>query len=207
MNKTKLKFITVTLTFICISSILLNAQENDRKDYRHEIRLGIGDCLMEYIMDGFSSGTYLMKNRKYTGNLYLDYHYNLQTWLGFGMHIKTSTILYDCHAKDNPTVVLSPNNYRTTVNVYPSVRFTYFNLPSVRLYSGIGIGFIGFFYNQSNIEHNRYAGGIPITALGVSFGTGQWIGSAEIGTTFAFSNKVFSLVPMNIANIGIGYRF
>ena len=205
MNKS-LSFLVVLLLFVpCLKAEIMNQGDF----FRHEIRIGIGDCLMEYIMDGTSLGSnYQMKNRRYTGNIYADYHYNINTWLAVGAQVRTSGCIYDNYLNtEEPSNLIGKNQYRITTYAYPQVRFTYFNRPSVRLYSGIGLGYMAFFYNAQNTESNRYMGALPITLLGVSVGKKHWYGTADLNMLCGFNDKIFSPIPLNIFNIGVSYRF
>lgn len=202
-----------SLSLLAIFLLLIpfvNAENIEQeRNYRHEIRIGIGDCLMEYIMDGTVSGNnYQMENRRYTGNIYADYHYNINTWLAVGAQVRTSGCIYDNYQNiEGTSKLIGEDHYRITTYAYPQVRFTYFNRPSVRLYSGIGLGFMAFLYDAQNTENNRYMGTLPITLLGISVGKKHWYGTADLNILCGFNDKVFSPIPLNILNIGVGYRF
>ena len=66
-----------------------------------------------------------------------------------------------------------------------TARFTYFDRPWVRLYSGLGVGALLAFDNQGGFGA---APAFNLNFLGAEVGNGPWGGSVELGALNALSN-------------------
>jgi hypothetical protein len=208
---------SIILLLLCSLIPLASMAETKetRSRLRHEFRIGYGDPMYE-TMRWKSESTRLgvpmnaRQNYRYTGHIYGEYMYRINSWLGVGAQVDFGATMFDYNSyqldgKGDQFLASSQYRYFYDVCVMPSIRFTYFHREWVNLYSGLqmGVGVHGDYLGRTELG---YAFGL--TALGLSVGRNHWFGTAEFG---GLSN-LQSLTAMYLlwtkwVNISVGYRF
>ena len=184
------------LLFVC-SLLPLVAQaetKETRSALKHEVRIGYGDPMYE-TMRWKDEPTKLgvpmnaRQHYRYTGHLYGEYIYRVNSWLGVG----------------NQFLASSEYRYFYDVCIMPSVRFTYFHRDWVNLYSGLQLGPGIHADYRGRCEVGAAFG---LTALGVSVGRDHWFGTAEFGGLSNIQSlTAIYLIWTKWFNISVGYRF
>ena len=208
MKKLLSLFILCSITLLCYAETTENRKEN-----RHEVRIGIADCHYEaaHLEDKAMIHQDHINNHgiMHSGHLFAEYQYRMNNWLGIGC---TFDYMHNWQ-------------YRCGCNIScynePLFSSNISLIPTARFYSTIGLG-VHLFYNkgddlQTNLNDNLGLA-LDICALGISVGKEHWFGALEIGnmTTFTFPrmtfiNETLRMTEVNpfskLLRISIGYRF
>ena len=173
---------------------------------RNEFSLAVGDPYMSNFVleanaptwngNGTSSWLTVPTHTKvYTSlPITLGYRYRLLKWLWLGGDISycgyfgTSKDIYT----EEPVYKLREH----MLCIMPAIRFSYLNREHVTLYSGLAAGLKFGFTNAQNRKSTYVKLPFQVTLFGVSAGSQQWFGFAEVG----IGNEGF-------AKAGFGYRF
>jgi hypothetical protein len=185
---------------------------NSTPDYRHSVRIGWGDMMFETMAFGPSlSGTWVTPDALpdnymhdetfdfgFTGHIFAEYQYRLTKVVSLGVQTDLEGIFWKESIFDRYHNMLSPaTNVRNwDLTLLATARFTYFDRPWVRLYSGLGVGALFAFDNLGNFG---VAPAFNINWIGLEVGKGPWGGTFELGALNALSNtrtiyQVFSRI-------------
>jgi hypothetical protein len=203
MNKKRVLFIS---SLFCVLPFF--AQENPvslfTSNNPHELKLSLGAFPITSNDEGYcfwedddafedeKGWSYLSKG-VYSPAINLSYSYQLKSWLSLGAAITYSVL--DKTYKNQLTDEMQFKKRRQFLAFTPSVRFDWYRMKYVRVYSGVGLGVAYYKKKDSFEEKNSCYGSVDITYLGMSVGR-KWYGFGEmsIGTNGFFK-------------IGVGYRF
>lgn len=202
------------LTVIGLSSAFCQ-NEKPAIDYRHSVRIGWGDMITETILFRPTlSGTWSNPNALpdnylhhetfdfgYTGHLFTEYQYRLTKVTSLGIQADMEGIFWKEGVFDKyHNLVSEATSVRNwDVTLLATARFTYFDRPWVRLYSGLGVGVLFAFDNQGGFGA---APAFNLNWIGAEVGKGPWGGSFELGglnalantkTFYQFFSRIFSL--------------
>lgn len=173
---------------------------------RHEVRVGWGDPIFEsamkyefpHIGKPNTHVTYL------TGHFFAEYQYYWLSWLSTGMIIDYTGMGW----RDKRDY--APKHSYYDLSILPTVRFTYYHHPWVKLYSGLMVGMTingGTEKNEFGKKTVCYPG-IGITALGVQVGQKGFYGAVELGGLSALkSMKDIALFSSRMFTVSVGYKF
>ena len=179
--------------------------QNDKPaiEHRHSVRIGWGDMLYETMAfrphligtwpnPGVLPDDYLHQETfdyGYTGHLFAEYQYRLTKVTSLGIQADMEGIFWKEGLFDKDHNLVSPatsvRNWDLTLLV--TARFTYFDRPLMRLYSGLGVGALFAFDNMGGFG---VAPAFNLNWIGVEVGKGQWGGSFELGALNAVANKL-----------------
>jgi len=188
--------------------------QNDKTtlENRHSVRIGWGDMLFETMAFRPSlSGTWVTPDALpdnymhdetfdfgFTGHIFAEYQYRLTKVVSLGVQTDLEGIFWKESIFDRYHNMLSPaTNVRNwDLTLLATARFTYFDRPWVRLYSGLGVGALFAFDNLGNFG---VAPAFNINWIGLEVGKGPWGGTFELGALNALSNtrtiyQVFSRI-------------
>ena len=192
---------------LCMAMPALAESKEARAERPHEVRIGIGDSFADSEFNGPSYYNYggsapSYRNEFYTPNLFAEYQYRINHWLGIGVQVNTMWMGWQKQ---------SGNQWNTSktghFEIMPTVRFTYFHHEWVNLYSSVALGYYGGIEQEG--ESVNYAGGIAFDfcALGVSVGRNRFFGTFEAGMlnggSFSGTNQILS----KVMSFSLGYRF
>jgi len=180
---------------------------------RHEVRVGWGDPLFESAMK--YSFPHLGKPNTHidylTGHFFAEYQYFWLSWLSTGMIVDYSGMGW----RDKRDYGVKHNYYN--LSFLPTVRFTYYRHPWVKLYSALMLGMT--INGGTEVDPVRSAKkghdvrtvcypGIGLTALGVQVGQKGFYGAVELGGLSALLNKNdIVLLSSRMFTISFGYKF
>lgn len=210
------KFPIILLLAASLLPVAMQAETKETRDeLKHEFRIGYGDPMFE-TMRWKDEPTKLgipmnaRQNYRYTGHIYGEYMYRVNSWLGVGgqLDFGATTFNYNTYKlddKDNQYLASSDPRYFYDVCLMPSVRFTYFHREWVNLYSGLqlGLGIHGDYKGRAEC-----GAAFGITALGVSVGRNHWFGTCEFGglSNIQSLTAIYTLWTKWF-NVSVGYRF
>ncbi|MDO5571779.1 MAG: hypothetical protein Q4F97_10005 [Bacteroidales bacterium] len=210
---TIIKRVLIACSFFCVLPVL--GQNNPvslfTKNNPHQFMFSLGAYPITYIDgdnffygddDFFNSDDDFFDNEKgwsylskkaYTPSINFFYSYQLKSWLSLG-----ASLSYSSYSETHRNQLTDDIQYKKKSNflaLTPIVRFDWFRMSALRIYSGIGIG--GAFYKRQemNRKDNSFSPSFSITYLGMTVGK-RIYGFGEINSG---TNGIFS--------IGIGYRF
>lgn len=161
---------------------------------RQQFRLGWGDMMFEaFAFHASTPGTfptpealpanYVMPEKfdySYTGHIFAEYLYRFTQVVSVGFQADIEGIFWKEGSFDRYHNLTEPsrkvNNWDLVL--MPTVRFTYFEKPIVRLYSGLGTGVLFALDNQGD---SKVAPAFNLNWIGVEVGKGHWGGTAELG--------------------------
>ena len=210
MRKLSTIVITLLLTTVCLPTAFC---QNDKPiEHRHSFRIGWGDMLYETMAfrpkligtwpnpgalpDNYSH--YETFDFGYTGHLFAEYQYRLTKVTSLGIQADVEGIFWKEGVFDKyHNLMLPAKSVRNwDLTLLATARFTYFDRPWVRLYSGLGVGALFAFDNDGGFGA---APAFNLNWIGVEVGKGQWGGSFELGGLSALSNtrtiyQVFSRI-------------
>lgn len=193
-----------------------NAETKEtRSTMKHEVRIGYGDPMFETMRwkdepNKLGVPMNARQNYRYTGHIYGEYMYRINSWLGVGAQVDFGATMFDYNSyqldsKGNQFLASSESRLFYDVCIMPSVRFTYFHHEWVNLYSGLQLGPGIHADYKGRCEVGAAFG---VTALGVSVGHDHWFGTAEFG---GLSNLQSLTAIYQIwtkwFNVSVGYRF
>jgi len=190
-------FLTVTLlpTAFC-------QKEKPVLENRHSVRIGWGDMITETILfrpslnGSWANPDALPDNYRhhetfdfgYTGHLFAEYQYRLARVTSLGIQADVEGIFWKEGDFDKFHNLVSPvtivRNWDLTL--LATARFTYFERPWVRLYSGLGVGALFAFDNTGGFG---VAPAFNLNWIGAEVGKGPWGGTIELGGLSSFANK------------------
>lgn len=173
--------------------------------YKHEIRIGYGDCIFETTT---FHPTTTKSNYSYTGHIFADYLYNITNVVSVGGNLDFEKVSWDEKIGDE----VEKGKYFTNFSIIPEVRFTYFRKGIVTMYSGVGFGL-----NINGGSETDYLGRKTIAApvlslnpfgINLSWGEkGRWFAGGEIGGLYALNNpKEIFMLYSRLFSINIGVR-
>ena len=197
------------LPLMCLISFTALAQEKKTTIANlHEVRIGVGDPFLDIIFSHDCSHK-KFHNRGTTGNLFVEYQYRIKHWLGVGGKFTFSDMFYDVeyfnsHQFSEPSETYY-NNHDIRTSLMPTVRFTYFERPLVRLYGSAGIGPALMTYENHGKNVMACMGVAQVTLLGVAVGNDHWFGAFEIAPQVQFDR--YAILPYSVFNLSVGYRF
>ena len=186
-----------------------------RDSQRHEVRIGYGDPMFETMRWKDESNRLpvpmnVRQNYHYTGHIYGEYMYRVNSWFGVGGQVDFGATTFDYNtykldAYGQQYLAARDPRFFYDVCIMPSFRFTYFHSEWVNLYSGVQLG-LGIHGDHLGRYELGYATGL--TALGMSVGRDHWFGAVEVGGL----NNLQSLTAIYLIwtrwfNVSVGYRF
>lgn len=196
--------------------VAMRAETKENRDQlKHEFRIGYGDPMFE-TMRWKDEPTKLgvpmnaRQNYRYTGHIYGEYMYRVNSWLGVGgqLDFGATTFNYNTYKLNesgNQYLAGSDPRYFYDVCLMPSVRFTYFHHEWVNLYSGVqlGVGIHGDYKGRTEC-----GAAFGLTALGVSVGREHLFGTFEFGglSNIQSLTAIYTLWTKWF-NVSVGYRF
>ena len=197
------------LLIICLLTVAAPLFAAQPPVNRHTVRLGWGDMLFERLAFHASyKGTYGTPETLpatfsrhetfdygYTGHIFAEYLYRCTAVTSVGIQADVEGIFWKEGQFDRYHQL---QGAATTVRnwdivVMPTVRFTYFTRPWVRMYSGLGTGVLFALDNQGG---TKLAPALNLNWLGVEIGKGNWGGTLELGMLNALSS------PYHIYQLG-----
>ena len=132
----KKSFLLFFVLLLSLSTAFAETKE-ERKQYPHELRIGIGDDLLNKLYPRFD--VYNKTNDWSTGHLSVEYQYRINHWLGVGA-------MYDVNVSHDSWEYRSHDQFRDQGSymsqshfIMASTRFTYYNSKWVNLYAGIAV--------------------------------------------------------------------
>ena len=215
MNDTMKKsyFLILAALFSCL---MVNAETKEtRLNHRHEFRIGYGDPMYETMRwkdepNKLGIPMNARQHYRYTGHIYGEYMYRVNTWLGVGGQVDFGATMFDYNTyklddAGNQYLASSDPRYFYDVCILPAVRFTYYHHEWVNLYSAVqlGMGIHADYKGRSEV-----GAAFGITALGLSVGRDHWFGTAEFGGLSNLQSlTAIYLLWTKWFNISVGYRF
>lgn len=208
------------LLILLSASVASQARIDSTAFFRHDVRIGWGDMLLEKILYG-SHPTHIWPNPEklppgyrvtertnvvLTGHFFAEYQYYFLHWLSFGGQLDIEGILWDKTTYDryrNPVgATVRERNYNLIL--MPELRFTYYRSTYVRLYSGLGLGV--------NLAFDNMGGFVPAAAFNLNFftvqaGKGNWYGAVELGMLNAMNKERLFLLGSRLVSVSVGYTF
>lgn len=205
---TKLSVIPLIAVILLTATHTATAQTPATPSYpKQEWRLGWGDMMYE---TGVYYNTPTDFKHSYSGHIFGEYQYNLNSWLGVGGEIDWEGVWWT-HRDGSftaPTAERKANYFN--LSIMPTVRFTYYRKGIVTMYSGVGLGL-----NINGGTEIDYKGRqtvcapvLNITAYGISLNWNpHWFGTFEIGGLNSLNGKqeIF-MIGSRLFSISIGYR-
>ena len=221
MRNNPMKRITVLALLLC--AMCAAAQEKSVLPLWHnELRIGWGDQLFETLMwhnptsvvtampESFTK-TY-HEDYRYSQHLWMEYQYYSAVWFSAGAMVDLSEVSWNDVTRNGKGVetVRSTRRYFYNAVAMPTIRFTYFNHPNVRIYCGLGAGIGINGGTEMNANHHKTDVGLAVqlTLLGVSANYGRWFIAADLGglTSLRDKNTVF-MAMSRIVSASAGVRF
>ncbi len=206
MKKNMLMLATMA-TLLCVAVPAMAESKDDRATCPHEVRIGVGDAFADKEFYGHSGYYYgeaksVYRNEFYLPNLFAEYQYRINHWLGIGVQVNTMWMGWQ---KQNGSQ-WDTKKYGH-FEVMPTVRFTYFHHEWVNLYSSVALGYYGGI--EQTGSRCDYASGIAFDfcALGVSVGRNHFFGTFEAGMLNGGSFSGNSQILSKIMSFSLGYRF
>lgn len=209
------KSMTMVLLLLCGMTMPAMAESKEmRAESPHEVRIGIGDDFFGASVRGLDYGySYIYVDGKrvsqpYTNvfqvpNLFAEYQYRINHWLGIGLQVNTCWLGWTKHAGDVPTKMMDGH-----IEIMPTLRFTYFHHEWVNLYSSVSLGYYGGIERQGKSVNYVSGIGFDFCAIGVSVGKNHFFGTCEAGMLNAgsFSGGDGHILS-RILSFSLGYRF
>jgi hypothetical protein len=90
-------------------------------------------------LERYNRGKYYYDDRMYTQAISLSYTREIKRWLAMSINVSYSGVSQKERLTENDHIVNTYRKHRFAV--FPSVKFTHFNRPMIRLYSAAGFGF------------------------------------------------------------------
>ena len=204
------------LTALCAFAPNLAAQS----DGKNSVRIGWGDMPFEVIafhasVPGTWGNTGLPANFSrpenydygYTGHLFAEYLHRFSRVVSVGFQADVEGIFWKEGNFDRDHRLIGAykqvNNWDLVL--MPTVRFTYFNKPWVRLYSGLGAGLMLAFDNRGG---SAAAPAFNLNLIGTEVGRDHWGGTAELGLLNALTGPyhVYQL-GTRIFSVAVYYKW
>lgn len=192
--------LVLIMTWLAIPTVFCQ-NGNSSLDHRHSVRIGWGDMLSETVIFRPSlSGEWvtpdaLPENYRhdetfdfgYTGHIFAEYQYSVSKVTSLGIQADLEGIFWKKGTFDRYHNLISPATKvrNWDLDLLFTARFTYFDRPWVRLYSGLGVGALFAFDNQGEFG---IAPAINLNLIGAEVGKGPWGGSLELGALNAAAN-------------------
>lgn len=186
----------------------------------HELRLGWGDQMFEYLMwrekghPVIFSPSYQAEYNEHFRHIqhwFVEYLYNVNYWYAIGLQVDYSGVIWDKVLRNGEGTELSReiNKQFHNIAIIPTVRFSYYHRDYVSLYSALGIG-----VNVNTGTEMDYKGrstvaspAVNITLLGMRVGKGRWYGALEVGGLFALnSTEEIYMIASRIFTASVGVR-
>lgn len=219
MRKLSTIVITLLLTTVCLPTAFC---QNDKPiEHWHSFRIGWGDMLYETMAfrpkligtwpnpgalpDNYSH--YETFDFGYTGHLFAEYQYRLTKVTSLGIQADVEGIFWKEGVFDKyHNLMLPAKSVRNwDLTLLATARFTYFDRPWVRLYSGLGVGALFAFDNDGGFGA---APAFNLNWIGVEVGKGQWGGSFELGGLSALANtRTIYQVFSRILSVSFYYKW
>jgi len=181
---------------------------------RHEVRVGWGDPIFEsavkyefpHIGKPNTDVTYL------PGHWFAEYQYYWLPWLSSGLIFDYTGMGWRDRRDPYQT-----NHCYYDISILPTVRFTYYRHPWVKLYSAVMVGLTINGGTEADPVRSADKGrevktvcypGVGITALGMQVGQKGFYGAVEIGELSALLNfKDIALLSSRMITLSVGYKF
>ena len=220
--------VTVLLLALCTPLITQGAGRTPADSlatasgHPHELRLGFGDQLFEslvwqnpayYVNTMPSDWTANYKERyRRTGHWFVQYNYNLNSWLGVGAMVDISGCLWDNVLRNGCAVELEreKNCSFWNLSLMPVLRFWWFHTPYVSMYSslGAGINFNGGSETDDKGRHTVCAFAFDLALAGVQFNWDRYCAFLELGGLSSLKNKsVIYMLNSRVISLGVGMKF
>ena len=182
------KLLTILLA-VCAIAPSLAAQS----DGEYSVRIGWGDMPFEVIaFHADTPGSW--NNAKlpadfsrpekydygYTGHIFAEYMHRFTKVVSFGLQADLEGIFWKEGDFDRQHQLIGSARQMSSwdLALLPTVRFTYFHRPLVRLYSGLGAGLMLAFDNTDGFAA---APSFNLNLIGAEVGRGHWGATAELG--------------------------
>ncbi|MCQ2342006.1 MAG: hypothetical protein MJZ75_00735 [Paludibacteraceae bacterium] len=199
-----------TILFLLVLPVLCRAEKTSMfaDSLRHEVRVGWGDPIFESAMKyefphlgkPFTEVTYL------PGHWFAEYQYYWLSWLSTGMIVDYTGMGWRDKNDSRHT-----NHCYYDISILPTVRFTYYRHPWVKLYSAVMVGVTVNGGTELDPVRNTKTvcyPGVGITALGMQVGQKGFYGAVEIGGLSALmSFQDIALLSSRMITLSIGYKF
>ena len=215
-NNIMMKKLFILLLVFSMTPLVCQAETKEtRSAQRHELRIGYGDPMFETMRWRDEPNKLVVpmnvrQNYRYTGHIYGEYMYRVNSWFGVGGQVDFGATMFDYNTyklddKGNQYLASSDPRYFYDVCIMPSFRFTYLHHEWVNLYSGlqVGAGIHGDYLGRTEIGY-----ALGVTALGLSVGRDHWFGTAEFGGLSNIQSlTAIYLIWTKWFNVSVGYRF
>lgn len=193
------------LIMITISLSAIAETRQERDSLKHEVRLGWGDQMFESLIWQVTSpianypGSHLQTRSEqytYTQHWFAEYQYRINHWLGAGLTVDGSGVLWKDVVRDGQGNAKESSNHNFyNILILPTCRFTYYNIKYLSLYSAIGVGLDINGGTEKNVfgKKTDYSVAISLALLGISANYQRWFWTLEYGGTYALKgqNDVF----------------
>lgn len=215
-----MKKFLLTAFLLSVTLVGASARPKGDLDRRHQVRVGWGDMLFETM--AFHPGTSHGYNPSalpedftieakhsfgYTGHLFAEYQYRTSRVVRVGALLDWEGIFWKENTYDRYNRPIGDTRSKRSYNlvVMPTVRFDYFRRELVNLYSGVGLGALMAFDNESNCA---FAPALNLNFIGIQIGKGHWSGSAELGLMAALSSphKIYML-GSRLVSVSLNYSW
>ena len=218
-------FIILCLSLVCFGSAWGETKE-DRAARKHEVRVMIGDWLMESVLwrdnpHGNYGGVVAKDplnppvfkedcNYSWLPHFGAEYQYRINRWLGVGMQIDFQRTTWNrvSYNTKNAEVGRTKENF-FNLSFLPTVRFTYLHHKYVNLYSSLsaGIDVNGGSEVDFYGRHTVVSPACNFGFFGISANYGPWFGSFELGGMYALKDgQTIYMASCRLLTLSFGYR-
>jgi hypothetical protein len=181
MKKTLLPAIYCLLLF-SVTAVQARSREPYKPKHELTVRWGLYDSEVfdsnwnwewsdESPLERYNKGRYYCDDKLYTQAVSLSCTHEIKRWLAMSLNLSYSGVSQNERLTESDLIVNTYRKHRFAV--FPSVKFTYFNRPMIRLYSAAGFGF-GLKREKSSGSSDYYTNktrvGGQLTFFGVSVG-------------------------------------
>jgi len=206
------------ISLLLTATLALQARQDSTAFYRHDVRIGWGEMLIESVLYGARpvhswpqpdklSPDYRAVERTnawLSGHFFAEYQYYFRHWLSFGTQLDFEAILWDKTTYDRYRNQVGPTQRERNYNLVlmPELRFTYFRSPYVRMHSGLGIG-VNFAFD--NMGGFAAAGAFNLDLFTLQVGKDHWYGAIELGMLNAMNRDRLFYVGSRLISVSVGY--
>lgn len=219
----------IKLYIILMATLMLAGQfpaqaENwgGRSSRKHEVRIGWGDQMFEKLV--WQNPQYIISNMpetafyqykehyRYSQHWFAEYQWRVNQWFGLGAMVDASGCVWDDVTRNGlgkETDRIRNRNF-WNLTVMPVLRFTWFNMDFVSMYSalGVGLGINGGTETDALGRHTLCAMAFDIAPVGIAVNVGNWFVSAEVGGLYSLKGKAqIFMANSRLCSVSFGIWF
>ena len=149
---------------------------------------------------------------RYSQHWFAEYQWRVNQWFGLGAMVDASGCVWDDVTRNglgNETGRIRNRNF-WNLTVMPVLRFTWFNLDFVSMYSalGVGLGINGGTETDALGRHTLCAMAFDIAPVGIAVNVGNWFVSAEVGGLYSLKGKAqIFMANSRLCSVSFGMWF